>query len=125
LTEPQSVARARVAVEAAAEKKGSDLAVLDVADVLSIIDLFVLVSASNVRQVRTIVDEVEKALTEHDGSKPNSVEGLGDASWVLLDYGDMVVHVFLDETRAYYDLDRLWGDVPRLDASVSVSQAAT
>jgi ribosome-associated protein len=125
LTEPQSVARARVAVEAAAEKKGSDLAILDVADVLSIIDMFVLVSASNVRQVRTIVDEVEKALTEHDGSKPNSVEGLGDASWVLLDYGDMVVHVFLDETRAYYDLDRLWGDVPRLDASVSVSQAAT
>ena len=125
MTEPQSVARARVAVEAAAEKKGSDLAILDVADVLSIIDMFVLVSASNVRQVRTIVDEVEKALTEHDGSKPNSVEGLGDASWVLLDYGDMVVHVFLDETRAYYDLDRLWGDVPRLDASVSVSQAAT
>jgi ribosome-associated protein len=76
-----------------------------------------------VRQVRTIVDEVEKALVEHDGSKPISVEGLADASWVLLDYGDIVVHVFLDETRAYYDLDRLWGDVPRLE--VPVPQAAT
>ena len=130
MTEPLSVARARVAVEAAAEKKGADLAILDVGDVLSIIDLFVLVSASNARQVRTIVDEVEKALTEHDGSKPISVEGLGDASWVLLDYGDVVVHVFLDETRSYYDLDRLWGDVPRLAAPsagvvVPVSQAAT
>jgi ribosome-associated protein len=123
LTEPQSVARARVAVDAAAEKKGADLAILDVGEVLSIIDLFVLVSASNARQVRTIVDEVEKALGEHDGSKPISVEGLGDASWVLLDYGDVVVHVFLDETRAYYDLDRLWGDVPRLD--VPATQAAT
>ena len=125
MTEPQSVARARVAVDAAAEKKGFDLAILDVGEVLSIIDVFVLVSASNARQVRTIVDEVEIALTEHDGSKPNSVEGLGDASWVLLDYGDMVVHVFLDETRAYYDLDRLWGDVPRLDPGLPLPQAAT
>ena len=125
MTEPLSVARARVAVEAAAEKKGADLAILDVGDVLSIIDLFVLVSASNARQVRTIVDEVEKALAEHDGSKPISVEGLADASWVLLDYGDIVVHVFLEETRAYYDLDRLWGDVPRLDTNLPVSQAAT
>jgi ribosome-associated protein len=123
LTELQSVARARVAVDAAAEKKGVDLAILDVGEVLSIIDLFVLVSASNARQVRTIVDEVEQALTDHDGSKPISVEGLADASWVLLDYGDIVVHVFLDETRAYYDLDRLWGDVPRLD--VPATQAAT
>ncbi len=123
MTEPQTVARARVAVEAAAEKKGVDLAILDVGDVLSIIDLFVLVSASNARQVRTIVDEVERALTGHDGSKPISVEGLADASWVLLDYGDVVVHVFLDATRSYYDLDRLWGDVPRLD--VPATQAAT
>jgi ribosome-associated protein len=123
LTEPQSVARARVAVDAAAEKKGADLAILDVGGVLSIIDLFVLISASNARQVRTIVEEVEKSLGEHDGSKPISVEGLADASWVLLDFGDIVVHVFLDETRAYYDLDRLWGDVPRLD--VPATQAAT
>jgi ribosome-associated protein len=125
LTEPESVARARVAVSAAAEKNGTDLAVLDVGDVLAIIELFVLASASNVRQVRTIVDEVELALTEYDGSKPISIEGLGDASWVLLDYGDIVVHVFLDETRAYYDLDRLWGDVPRLEIEVPVPQPAT
>ena len=128
MTEPESVARARVAVSAAAEKNGTDLAVLDVGDVLAIIELFVLASASNVRQVRTIVDEVELALTEYDGSKPISIEGLGDASWVLLDYGDIVVHVFLDETRAYYDLDRLWADVPHLDVPTydePVTQVAT
>ena len=125
MTELESVARARVAVSAAAEKNGTDLAVLDVGDVLAIIELFVLASASNVRQVRTIVDEVEHALTEYDGSKPISIEGLADASWVLLDYGDIVVHVFLDETRAYYDLDRLWGDVPRLEIEVPVPQPAT
>jgi ribosome-associated protein len=125
LTEPHPDARARaqVAAEAAAEKKGSDIAILSVGDVLSIIDLFVLVSATNVRQARTIVDEVEQALTEFDGSKPISTEGLGDASWVLLDYGDVVVHVFLEETRAYYDLDRLWADVPHLD--LPVAQSAT
>jgi ribosome-associated protein len=73
----------------------------------------VLVSASNTRLVRTIVDEVEAAIEAHDGSKPIGVEGLDDSTWVLLDYGDIVVHVFLAETRTYYDLDRLWADAPR------------
>jgi len=109
-----STARALVAAAAAADKKGHDIVVLDVAPIISIIDRFVLVSASNTRQVRTIVDEVEEALRTHDGSKPIGVEGLEDASWVLLDYGDVVVHVFLDETRAYYDLDRLWADAARI-----------
>lgn len=119
---------ALVAAVAAAEKKGTDLAILAVGDVLSIIDVFVLVSGANVRQVKTIVDEIEHAITQFDGSKPISVEGLGDASWVLLDYGDVVVHVFLEETRAYYDLDRLWADVPHLDVpsyDESVIQVAT
>jgi len=89
--------------------------VLDVGEIISIIDQFVIASASNTRLVRTIVDEVELAMRGHDGSRPISVEGLGDASWVLLDYGDVVVHVFLDATREYYDLDRLWADAPRLE----------
>ena len=82
-------------------------------EIIGIIEMFVLASASNVRQVKTIVDEVEQAIKDSDGANPRSVEGLGDASWVLMDYGDIVVHVFLDETRAFYDLDRLWSDVPR------------
>jgi ribosome-associated protein len=109
-----STSRALVAAEAAADKLAHDILVLDVAEIISIIDCFVIVSASNARQARTIVDEVEDALRAHDGSKPLGVEGLEDASWMLLDFGDIVVHVFLDETRAYYDLDRLWADAARV-----------
>lgn len=116
--DPGARSRAEVASSAALAKKGFDVVVLAVGDVLAIVDVFVLVSASNTRQVRTIVEEVERALRDYDGSTPLSVEGLDDASWVLLDYGDVVVHVFLDETRAYYDLDRLWSDVPQYEIAV-------
>ena len=109
-----AVQRALAVADAANEKKGEDLVILDVAPILAIADVFVLVSGSNVRQVRTIVEEIEKGLKDIDGSRPISVEGLDDASWVLLDYGDVVVHVFLNETREYYDLDRLWADAARI-----------
>jgi len=111
---PLAVQRALAVADAANEKKGDDVVILDVAPILAIADVFVLVSGSNVRQVRTIVEEIEKGLKDIDGSRPISVEGLDDASWVLLDYGDVVVHVFLNETREYYDLDRLWADAARI-----------
>jgi ribosome-associated protein len=82
--------------------------------VLGIAEAFVIAEGTNRRQVKTIVDEVEAALRER-GSAPLSREGLDDATWVLLDYGDVVVHVFLDETRRYYDLERLWADASRVD----------
>jgi ribosome-associated protein len=85
-----------------------------VGDILGIADAFVIASGSNRRLVKTVVEEIERALAEC-GDSPTSVEGLGDSSWVLLDYGDVVVHVFLDETRRYYDLERLWADAPRVD----------
>ena len=72
-------------------------------------------SASNTRQVRTIVEEIEVALKASDGEGPRAVEGLDDATWVLMDYGDVIVHVFFAETRDYYDLDRLWADAPVVD----------
>jgi ribosome-associated protein len=106
--------RADIAATAAGSKKGDDIVVLDVGDIIAITDVFVIASGTNRRQVRTIVEEVERQITDRTGFKPGSVEGLADASWVLLDYGDLVVHVFLDETRAYYDLERLWADAPRL-----------
>ena len=120
--DPVTLLRASSAARAAADKKGADIVVLAVGDILAIVDCFVLVSASNTRQVRTIVDEVRRALAV-DGP-PIGVEGLDDATWVLLDYGDVVVHVFLDETRAYYDLDRLWADAARLDGDADVSPVA-
>ena len=83
---------------------------LDVGDIISITEMFVLVSATNTRQVKTIAEEIELALKIDDGVGPRAVEGLGDATWVLMDFGDVIVHVFLAETREYYDLDRLWAD---------------
>jgi ribosome-associated protein len=89
--------------------------VLDVGEVLAIVEHFVITSAPNTRQVRTIAEEVEEQVKVLAGSAPIRVEGLNDGTWVLLDYGDFVVHVFLDETRAFYDLERLWADVDRMD----------
>ena len=104
-----------MAAAAAGDKKGSDIVVLDVGDIISITEFFVIASAGNTRQVRTIVDSIEQQLREQDDAKPRAEEGREGGSWVLLDYGDIVVHVFLDETREYYGLERLWADAPRVD----------
>ena len=101
-----------LAAEAAAAKKATDIVVLDVGDVLAITERFVICSGSSDRQVKAIVDEVMKRLLEDAGRKPRSIEGLDERSWVLLDYDEFVVHVFLEETRGYYELERLWSDVP-------------
>jgi ribosome-associated protein len=119
LTDSNDRASARrhalVAARAADAKGGQDVVVLEVGDVLVVADEFVIVSASNDRLVKAIVDDVEQAVAEAGHGKPQRVEGLADRHWVLLDYGDVVVHVFLDETRRYYELERLWSDVPRVD----------
>ena len=120
MTEAENVSsttRALIAARAADDKKGEEVVVLDVGDIMGIVDAFVIAHASNTRLVRTIVDEVKKQLFEHAGAKPRSVEGLDDLSWVLLDYGDLVVHVFLGATREFYGLERLWADAPGIEWS--------
>jgi len=104
-----------MAARAADDKQGSDIVALEVGGILAIVDWFVITSASNPRQVRTIAEEVEAQVKAGSGDGPLRVEGMDDARWVLLDFGDVVVHVFLDEVRAFYELERLWADVPRLD----------
>jgi ribosome-associated protein len=106
--------RARIAANAAHDKKAEDILILEVGSIMGIVEHFVVTSASNTRQVKTIVDEVEKQMRERADAKPRATEGLTDASWVLVDYGDIVVHVFLTETREFYGLERLWADVPRI-----------
>ncbi len=103
-----------VAAAAAAAKKGEDVVVLEVGEILAITDAFVITHGANARQVRTIAEEVEDKVVAAGGPKPLRIEGLDDARWVLLDYGDFVVHVFLDEVRRFYDLERLWADAPRV-----------
>jgi ribosome-associated protein len=122
--ETEIVARSRIAARAADAKKAHDIVILDVGEIMGIVESFVIASAPNSRLVRAIVDEVERELYERTGDKPRAVEGLRDASWVLLDYGDLVVHVFLEETREFYDLERLWSDVARVPWADSTSAAS-
>ncbi len=102
-----------VAARAADAKGGQDTVVLAVGRILAITDAFVITAGTNPRQVRTIVDEVEKDVKAAGGPAPRRVEGLDDARWVLMDFGDFVVHVFLDEAREFYELERLWADADR------------
>ena len=102
---------ALIAAQAAADKLGTDIVVIDVSERLAITDAFVVVSGSNERQVEAIVDEVEEKLRLH-GVKPIRREGRRDGRWVLLDYGDVVVHVQHAEERIFYALERLWKDCP-------------
>jgi ribosome-associated protein len=108
-----SHARAIAAAEAAADKQANEILVLDVGDIIGVTEAFVVASASNTRQVKSIVDEIEEQVRVLHGSTPSSVEGLEDAGWVLMDYGDFIVHVFLDDTREFYALERLWSERPR------------
>lgn len=104
-----------LAARAAASKQAHDVVVLRVGEILGITEWFVICDASNPRQVKTVTEEVEKQLVDAGGPSPRAVEGLQGRHWVLIDYGDFVVHVFLDEARTYYDLERLWSDVGGLD----------
>ena len=111
-----------VAARAAESKSGEDTVILAMGALIGVTDAFVITSGRNSRQVRTIVDEVERQLKENHDLRPIRVEGQSDAYWVLMDYGDFVVHVFLDDARHFYDLEHLWSAAPRvpwLVASVS------
>lgn len=105
---------ARIAALAAAEKKGTDVVVLDVSDHLVITDCFLIASASNERQVAAIIEEIEDRLREA-GHRPARREGVREGRWALLDYVDIVVHVQHDEEREYYALERLWKDCPVIE----------
>jgi ribosome-associated protein len=123
---PQAVDLALVAAQAAADKLATGITVLDVADRLPLTDAFVLASAPTERQVKAIVDEVELKMREA-GVKPARREGEREARWVLLDFGDVVVHVQHAEEREYYALERLWKDCPEIpfvDAALAGSAAA-
>jgi ribosome-associated protein len=103
------------AARAADDKKSEGTVILEVGKILAITDFFVITSAANRRQVRTVADEIEKQVKASGGPSPLRVEGRDDLTWVLIDYGDLVVHIFDPATRAFYDLERLWRDVPHLE----------
>lgn len=113
-----------IAARAADAKKAIDLRVLDLRGVTSFADYFVICSGSNPRQIQAIADAVEKEVAETEGRHPINVEGLNNAEWVLMDYGDVLVHVFSEGARKYYDLERLWRQGKEVDLASSATTTA-
>ena len=120
-TVPDIPAECIVAARAADAKSGEDTVILDMSNLLGLTDAFVVTNGRNTRQVKTIVDEVERQVKLTSDRSPHRIEGLSDAYWVLMDYGDFLVHVFLDEARAFYDLEHLWTDAPRVPWAVAAT----
>ncbi len=106
---------AKVAAIAADDKKATDLVVLDLSEQTDVCDYFVICTAANGPLMDAVVDSIEEKVLKNTGAKPISREGRGRSTWVLLDYGPVVVHVFRPEARDYYRLERLWGEAPRID----------
>lgn len=110
----ESLDFACLAARAASSKQGEDVLVLDVRDLITITDYFVVASGASDRQVKTIAEEVERSLRT-EGTRPVRIEGEAASRWILLDFVDFVVHVFHQEERDHYRLERLWIDAPRVE----------
>ncbi len=104
------------AADAADDVRATDLTILDVADLLVFADVFLLATTASDRQLKAAAERVEQRLRTHD-RRPQQREGTPESGWVLLDYGDLICHLFSEDQREFYGLDRLWADVPRRDAS--------
>ena len=118
---------ALLAIEAASDKKAEDIVALDVSELLVVTEYFVIATGRTNIQVRAIADEVEEQLRVKGGIKPIGREGESEAKWVLLDFGDLVIHVFQPQEREFYRLEKLWSDAPRLEApgvTASVTRTA-
>jgi len=112
-----SLEAAQLCAQAADSKKAFDILILDLRELTYFTDYFVICSGSNVTQVGAIADGVGEALSK-ESIRPSHVEGEAEASWVLMDYGDIVVHIFDEQTRAYYCLEKLWGEAPRIPLAI-------
>lgn len=121
-----AIALARTAGQAAADKLGTDIVALDVSEQLYLTDIFLIASVSNGRQAGAVIDAVEEALRVTHEVKPTRREGKGSSGWSLIDFGDVVVHVFTAEDRQFYALESLWKDCPviELDIDAGTGSAA-
>ena len=113
----------QLAATAADDKKAFEISALDVSEVTSFTDAFLLCSTSSDRHLDAVATEVQRRLRDNK-RKPLHAEGPSGASWVLIDYGDFIVHVFTEEKRSFYQLDALWGDAPQLDLASPGADAA-
>jgi ribosome-associated protein len=111
----------KIAVKAADDKKAHDLVVLDISQIASFADYFLLCTADSSRQMQAIADEIEAKLKAF-GIRPSHREGYQNAEWILMDYLDLVVHIFSKDARVYYDLERLWRDGKKMDVSALIEE---
>lgn len=118
MTAPSAEWKARRAARAALDKRAGDLVVLDVQRVSSVTDYFLICSGKSTTHLETITDAIRVELRS-EGVNVLHAEGIAESGWVLLDYGDVLMHVFLEDTRMYYALERLWGDAPALSLDES------
>ena len=116
----QSYQMAQAAAIAADDRKGENIVILAIGEVSSLAEYFVIASGFSKAQVRAISVATEDALEEKFGRKPRNIAGEQDGSWVLLDYGDVIVHAMMTQEREYYDLEAFWGHAPRLEAVLAV-----
>ena len=116
MSETSIESRVRIGVAAALDKKATEVNVMSVGELTSIADYFILASASNERQAAAIADNVQEELRTKAKVKPLLVEGMTPGRWILLDFGDFIFHIFTEDTRRFYGLERLWGDAPNVTA---------
>ena len=114
----------KTTVEALKEKKGYDIKVIDISDISILADYFIIANGNNTNQVQAMVDNVEEQMYKAGFNDPK-VEGYNNASWILLDYNDIVIHVFDDESRSFYNLERLWKDGKEVDIVYKRATRAT
>ena len=116
----QSRQLAKQAIEAIEDRKGSDIRVIDISEISPLGDYFIIAGGKNTNQIQAIADAVEESLGR-SGCAPRSIEGYDGAKWVLMDFGDVIVHIFDSENRLFYDLERIWRDGKAIDADAFIN----
>ena len=123
MSENERISKLAAIVEAAYDRKGEDIVAFDVRKLTSYADIFVIITASSDRRARSIADSVNEAMSKH-ASKARGVEGYDEGLWLLLDLDDVIVHIFQDEVRREYDLERLWSDAPLIEVAAPAERTA-
>jgi ribosome-associated protein len=117
-----SLQLALAAAQVAADNRGRDIAILDMRDITPVFDYFMIVTGTSRRQLHAISEEIDRVLEHELGDRRLGIEGYETSRWILLDYGDVVIHLFDEETRKYYDLENLWSPAVRVDTSSLVTR---
>ena len=121
----RSLELALAAARTAADNRGQQIQILDLRDITPIFDYFVIVTGTSRRQLHAISEEIDHTLEDEMNDQREGIEGYNDSRWILLDYGSVVIHLFDQETRSYYDLENLWADAPKVDLTGVVDPSQT